>query len=301
MSYIQTMMDQACARGGAILAVAAAHDPDVLHAVAAARREGIAKAILTGNPAEITMILQELGENPEDYPILPAETDEECAALAVSCIRAGRANLLMKGILSTSTMMKAVIDKEQGLRTNRLISHIMMYECPSYPRPFYLTDGGMNTFPSLEAKADILENAAAVLQALGYSRINAACICGAEAINPKITSTTDAAALSSMTELWEKYNMQVFGPVGLDLAVSREACRHKKYTAPGAGEADILLVPSYEVGNGIGKAMTYFGNAKSAGIVVGAKVPIVLVSRSDNSETKLAAIALGALIRESGK
>ncbi len=141
-----------------------------------------------------------------------------------------------------------------------------------------------------------MENAAIMLKALGYGKIYAACVCGAEVVNPKIQSTVDARALSEMTDRWRKYDMSVFGPVGLDLAISKEACRHKRYSAEGAGEADILLVPTYEVGNGIGKSMNYFGNGKNAGIIMGAKVPIVLVSRSDSSESKLVSIALGSIV-----
>ena len=172
----------------------------------------------------------------------------------------------------------------------------MLYEIPALDRMVLLTDGGVNTFPDLDKKAEILENAAMVLQALGYEHINAACICGAEQVNLKVQSTVDADALAHMTDRWEKYNMDVCGPVALDLAVSEEACRHKHFTAPGAGRADILLVPNYEVGNGIGKAATLFGGAKNAGIILGAKVPIVLVSRADSAHSKLASIALGSVL-----
>ena len=147
----------------------------------------------------------------------------------------------------------------------------------------------------MDKKTEILENAARVLQALGYEEIYAACVCGAEVVNPKVSSTVEARALSEMTERWAPYHMQVYGPVGLDLAVSEAACRHKHFDAPGAGRADILLVPTYEVGNGIGKAMSLFGGAQNAGIILGAKVPIVLVSRADSAESKLASIALGAV------
>lgn len=134
-----------------------------------------------------------------------------------------------------------------------------------------------------------------MLQALGYEHINASCVCGAEQVNPKVQSTVDADALSKMTDRWAKYNMDVCGPVALDLAVSVEACHHKHYNAPGAGMADILLVPNYEVGNGIGKAAGLFGHAKNAGIILGAKVPIVLVSRADSAYSKLASIAAGSV------
>ena len=135
-----------------------------------------------------------------------------------------------------------------------------------------------------------------VLQALGYEKIYASCICGAETINPKIQSTLDADALSKMTDRWAKYNMTVIGPVALDLALSKEACHHKHFQAEGAGEADIILMPNYEMGNGIYKSAAIFGNVRSAGNIVGAKVPIVLVSRSDNADSKLSSIALGRVL-----
>ncbi len=277
-----------------IIAVAAAHDQDVLKAVSMAKKAGIAEGLLVGNAARIEEILISLGENPADFVIVPAETDVDCASLAVAAVREGRAHFLMKGLLGTADLMRAVIAKETGLRTDRLISHVMLYEVPG-KRMLALTDGGMNTFPDLPKKAEILENAARVLKALGYEAMNAACVCGAEVVNPKVQSTVDAKELSEMTDRWAPYNMQVFGPVGLDLAVSVEACHHKHYSAPGAGEADILLVPTYEVGNGIGKAMSLYAGAENAGIIVGAQVPIVLVSRSDSAETKLASIAMGAV------
>lgn len=276
------------------IAVAAAHDEDVLKAVSMARKQGIAQGYLVGNAEKIQEILVSLGENPQDFTIVQADSDTAAAKLAVAAVRAGQAHFLMKGLLGTADLMRAVIDKEEGLRTDRLISHVMLYEVPG-KKMLALTDGGMNTFPDLPKKAEILENAARVLKALGYETMNAACVCGAEVVNPKVQSTVDAKELSAMTDRWAPYNMNVFGPVGLDLAISVEACHHKRYTAPGAGEADILLVPTYEVGNGIGKAMSLYAGAKNAGIIVGAKVPIVLVSRSDSAESKLASIALGAL------
>ena len=202
------------------IAVAAAHDRDVLEAVAEARRAGIAQAVLTGHGEKIREILRDLGEDPADYALVEADSDAQCAALAVAEVREG---------------------------------------------------------------------------ALGYETMNAACVCGAEVVNPKVPSMLDAKALTEMTDRWAPYGMQVCGPVGLDLAVSEAACHHKHFSAPGAGQADILLVPTYEVGNGIGKAMSLFGGAKNAGIILGAKVPIVLVSRADSAESKLASIALGAV------
>lgn len=280
----------------ATLAVACAHDRDVLRAVCAAHKEGVARSILVGAAGQIRSLLGELGARESDFAIEDAPDDTQAARRAVELVRAGRAGFLMKGLLPTSELMRAVIDKENGLRTGRLLSHVMMYETDSYPRPLFLTDGGMNTYPDLDKKAGILENAALCLRALGYERIYAACVCGAEEVNPKIQATVDARALSEMEERWKPYNMTVSGPMGLDLAVSRAACEHKHYQGAAGGRADILLVPTYEVGNGIGKALTYFAGARSAGIVVGASAPVVLVSRADPAETKLASIALGCAV-----
>jgi len=286
------------ARGGTpgVISVAAAHDSVVLQAVAEARKEGIARAILVGHVPEMTAMLQELGEDPASYEMIAGGDDVDCAQKAVALCAEGKAHFLMKGILGTADLMRAVFNKEHGLRTGHLTTHCMFYEIPAYGKMLILTDGGVNTFPDLDKKVEILENAAMVLQALGYETINAACVCGAEVVNPKIQSTVDADALSKMTDRWAKYHMNVCGPVALDLAVSKEACLHKHYTAPGAGDADILLVPNYEVGNGIGKAASYFGNAKNAGVILGARVPIVLVSRSDSAYSKLASIAAGSVL-----
>jgi len=285
------------ARRGPIVtvAVAAAHDEEVLKAVSAARREGIAKSVLTGDVPYMERTLTALGEPLGEYALIPAGTDEECAKAAVAAVREKKADFLMKGLLPTAQMMRAVLDPDSTLRTGRVISHVMIYEVPGFPRLLFNTDGGMNTYPDLEKKADILENAAQLCKKLGYDRIYASCICGAETVSPKIQATVDAAALSEMKERWAKYDMTVEGPVGLDLAISETACAHKGYRQPGGGKADILLVPTYEVGNVSGKALTYFAHAKSAGVIVGARVPIVLVSRSDDAETKLSSIALAAV------
>lgn len=298
MTTISDLVDQAAGQAGGKIAVAAAHDEDVLKAVCAAASQRIAVPILIGNRGKIISLLRELNEEANAFEIIDGETDEDCAAKAVACIVDNKANYLMKGLLSTADLMRAVLDREVGLRTERLISHIMLYE-PAGHKMMALTDGGMNPFPDLAKKAEILENAAMTMRALGYQTIYAACVCGAEVVNPKIASMTDAVALCEMTGRWAPYHMKVYGPVGLDLAVSPEACRHKRYTAEGAGEADILLMPTYEVGNAAGKAMSIFDSAKNAGIIVGAKVPIVLVSRSDSAETKLASIAFGALVASS--
>ena len=292
---MQEILDRAKAMPGRRVAVAAAHDKAVLEAVKAAKELGVAEAVLVGHAEEIEAILSELGADPAEFEIVPADTDQDCAAKAVTCVREGKANCILKGLLGTGDLMRAVLNRETGIRKGALLSHLMFLEVPGYPRLLVVTDGGLNTAPTLEQKAVILESAAEALQALGYETINASCVCGAEVVNPKIPATTDAEALAAM-DCWKKYNMNVIGPVGLDLAVSKAACEHKHFTAPGAGEADILLVPAYEVGNAAVKALTLFAGAKNAGIVVGAKAPVLLVSRADTAEAKLASIALGCLL-----
>lgn len=296
INSIDGMIAAAKSEPTCVLSVAAAHDVAVIEAVVKAKREDICTPILVGHKDGIRNLLEDMGEDYDEYEIIPAGDEKDCAAKAVEVCSQGRADMLLKGIVNTADLMRAVLKREANLRTDRRISHCMFYEIPVLKRMIVITDAAVNTFPDLETKADILENAAICLHALGYPSINAACICGAEQINPKVRDTVEADLLSKMTDRWAPYNMTVFGPAALDLAVSEESCRHKHYTAPGGGRADILFVPDYQVGNGIGKAATLFGGARSAGIILGAKVPVILVSRSDNAFAKHASIALGSVL-----
>lgn len=296
INSIDGMIAAAKSEPTCVLSVAAAHDVAVIEAVVKAKREDICTPILVGHKDGIRNLLEDMGEDYDEYEIIPAGDEKDCAAKAVEVCSQGRADMLLKGIVNTADLMRAVLKREANLRTDRRISHCMFYEIPVLKRMIVITDAAVNTFPDLETKADILENAAICLHALGYPSINAACICGAEQINPKVRDTVEADLLSKMTDRWAPYNMTVFGPAALDLAVSEESCRHKHYTARGGGRADILFVPDYQVGNGIGKAATLFGGARSAGIILGAKVPVILVSRSDNAFAKHASIALGSVL-----
>ena len=296
LNSLDAVIQAAKAEASGVVAVAAAHDTAVIEAVTAARREDIVIPILVGHADVIAKMLTDVGENPAHYEIVPAESDVDCAKAAVRLVTEGRAHFLMKGILGTADLMRAVLDKEANLRTEHLLSHVMLFETPGYHKMILMSDGGMNTFPDLEKKVQILDNAAGVLHKLGYERIHAACVCGAETVNPKIQSTVDALELTKMTDKWSRYNMDVIGPVSVDLALSREACAHKKFDAPGAGDADLLLVTNYEMGNAIYKTALCLTGCRAAGLIMGARVPIILVSRSDSAESKLASIALGAVI-----
>lgn len=296
LNSLDAVIQAAKTASSGVVAVAAAHDTAVIEAVSAAKKEGIVIPILVGHADVIANMLTQAGEDPAAYQIVPAESDVDCAKAAVRLVTEGKAHFLMKGILGTADLMRAVLDKEADLRTDSLLSHVMLFETPGYHKMLLMSDGGMNTFPDLEKKVRILDNAAGVLHKLGYERIHAACVCGAETVNPKIQSTVDAFELSQMTEKWASYNMDVIGPVSVDLALSKEACEHKRFNAPGAGDADLLLVTNYEMGNAIYKTALCLTGCRAAGLIIGARVPIILVSRSDSAESKLASIALGAVI-----
>ena len=278
------------------LAVAAAQDKDVLEAILASVEMDLIEPILVGDGSKIKDILSALEASHNDFSIIDEPDPVNAAKRAVSLVKNGEADFLMKGLVQTSDIMRAVLDKENGLRTDSLISHVMVYQVDGYPKFMFLTDGGINVAPNLEQKVKILENAISVCKSMEMDKIYAACLAGAEVVNPKIPATVDAKALSEMKDKWDSMNTVVEGPVALDLAISKDACEQKGYKGEGGGQADILLVPYYEVGNAFGKSLTYFANSKSAGVIMGAKTPIVLTSRADSSETKLLSIALGSIV-----
>ncbi|MHB1392967.1 MAG: bifunctional enoyl-CoA hydratase/phosphate acetyltransferase [Clostridia bacterium] len=278
------------------IVVAAAQDEDVILAVSQAKDMGLVEPVLVGEEVKIKEIMDKLKIQSTGYEIVNEPDIIQAARKSVELVRNGKGDFLMKGLLQTADIMRAVLDKEIGLRTDNLISHVMVYEAPTYKKLIYLTDGGMNVAPDLEQKVQILENAIKVCKAMKMDRVYASCLAGAETVNPKIQATVDAKEIADKKDKWEALGVAVDGPVALDLAISSEACAHKGYKGEGGGNADILLVPYYEVGNALGKSLTYFAGAKSAGIIMGAKVPIVLVSRADSSESKLLSIALGSVI-----
>lgn len=279
------------------LVVVACHDPEVMEAVDEAKKLGIIDPILIGDKNKTLEIFKTKGISKDDYQIVDEVDLEMAAAIGVKMVSNGEANFIMKGLIDTSTLLKAVLNKEWGLRTDSLLSHVMIYEIPAYDKLIYLTDGGMNLEPSLENKVKIIENVALVVKSMGREIIKVAALAAKEKVNPKMIATVEAHALK------EKYingefskGVIVDGPLALDLAISKEAAEIKGYKSDVAGDADVLLVPNIEMGNGIGKSITYFAKGKSAGIIMGAKAPIVLVSRADDHEAKLYSIALGSLV-----
>lgn len=279
------------------LSVAAAHDEEVLLAIKSAVEMDIITPILIGQENKIREIGKEINFDLNKFKIINKGTIEECAETAVKLVSSGEADFVMKGLLDTSVILKAVLNKEWGLRTDSLLSHVMVYEVPSYDKLLVTTDGGMNIAPDYDQKVKILKNAIEATKPLGLKHIKVACLAAKEKVNSKMQATVDARALQEAGERGEfGKDVTVEGPLAFDLAVSKEAAKVKGFKSKVSGETDIMLMPTIEVGNGIGKALTYFAGAKSAGIIMGAKAPIVLVSRADSHESKLYSIAYGALI-----
>ena len=279
------------------LSVAAAHDEEVLLAIKSAVEMEIITPILIGEENKIREISKEINFDLSKFKIINKGTIEECAETAVKLVSSGEADFAMKGLLDTSVILKAVLNKEWGLRTDSLLSHVMVYEVPSYDKLLVTTDGGMNIEPDYDQKVKILKNAIEATKPLGLKHIKVACLAAKEKVNSKMQATVDARALQEAGERGEFGNdVTVEGPLAFDLAVSKDAAKIKVFESKVSGETDIMLMPTIEVGNGIGKALTYFAGAKSAGIIMGAKAPIVLVSRADSHESKLYSIAYGALI-----
>ena len=279
------------------LSVAAAQDEDVLLAVCDAATKGIVQPILVGNVNEIKELAAKNNLDISGYEMISADELVDAARLAVELVSTGKADFVMKGLIDTAILLKAVLDKEIGLRTDSQLSHVMVYDLPAYHKLIYLTDGGMNITPNLEAKVKIAKNAVHVVKAMGTETVKVACLAAKEKVNEKMPATVDAAELAAMGQKGEfGENVLIEGPLAFDLAVSEEAAKVKKFKSDIAGDVDVLLVPTIEMGNGIGKTMTYFANADSAGIIMGAKAPVVLVSRADTASAKLNSIALGSII-----
>jgi phosphate butyryltransferase len=282
------------------VAVAAPHDAVVIEALRTAMDLGIARPILVGSPQLIEAAAAAAGVSVREWPVEPAEGDAAAACGAVGLVRAGEADMVMKGHLNTADLLRAVLDRECGLRTGRVLSHVAVVELPGTGRLLFTTDGGINIHPDLEKKVNIIENAIGAALALGLRRPKVAVLAVVETVNPDMPATTDAAAIAEMARGGRFGDAIVDGPISFDLAVSPEAVAVKGFSSPVAGAADILVAPYIEVGNIMTKAMIHAAGAASAGVVLGAGVPIVLLSRADSATTKLNSIALGALLARGG-
>jgi phosphate butyryltransferase len=275
-----------------VIAVGEAGDQEVMESVLRAYKEGIAHFILFGNEQVISDWLEKNTNDPTPgIEIVPTNT-ATAAIEAVKAVHEGKADILMKGLVSTSVLLKAVLNKEFGLRTGKVLSHVAAFEVKGYNRLIFVTDAAMNINPDLNQKSQILQNAIDFVQQIGVDQPKTAVLAAVENVNPAMQATLDAASLTVMNLRNQITGGIVEGPLALDNAISMEAAAHKGIAGKVAGKADILLVPTIETGNILYKSLIYFARAKVGAVICGAKAPIVLTSRADSSESKYLSIAL---------
>ena len=278
------------------LSVAVAQDDAVLEAVKVAKEREIADAILVGDEAQIREIAASINMNLDDFQIVN-EPDVNAAALkAVELVHNKEADILLKGYLDTKPFLQSVLNKEVGLRTGKMMSHVCVFEIEGIDRLLFFTDVAFNTYPTLEDKVHIIENTVEVARACGIECPKVAPLCAVEVVNPKMPPTVDAQALTEMCERGEIKNCQIYGPLSMDLAIDEEAARHKKVSHPVAGHADILLFPNIDAGNITYKILIRTAKVKNGNVLLGASAPVILTSRSDDAETKINSIAFAAVI-----
>jgi phosphate butyryltransferase len=282
--------------GKKTISVSMANSVSVLKAIAQVEERNIANALLVGETDKIKEAAKQINFNVKDENIIHAETPEEIAQKSVSLIVEGRADILMKGNISTPILMKAVLNKENGLRNGGVLSHVAVVEVPTYPKLLTFSDGGINIAPDMQTKESILLNMLKVTQKFKIDIPKVGILCPIEKVNPKIQATLDAAELQNRAENGEFGDVIVEGPIAMDVILSKKAAEKKGLVSKVAGDTDAVLVPEITTGNGIIKSLIYLANAKVGGVVVGAKVPIILLSRSDKPEEKINSILLSVLI-----
>lgn len=283
------------------VAVAVAQDRAVLEAIKSAKDNKIANAILVGNEEEIKSIAKEISMNIEEFEIVNEPDIKKAALKATELVSTGKADMLMKGLVDTANFLRAVLHKEVGLRTGKLMSHVAVFEVDKFDRLLILTDVAFNMYPELKEKAQMIENAAAVAHSMGNECPKVAAVCAVEVVNKNMPETIDASLLAKMSDRGQIKGCVVDGPFALDNALSEEAAKHKKVTGPVAGKADILVLPDIQSGNIMYKTLTYTTDAKNGCLLVGTSAPVVLTSRNDSHETKMYSIALAALVAENMK
>jgi phosphate butyryltransferase len=277
------------------IAVAAAEDEAVIKAVKKAVDDRLASFSLFGNSQKIAALLDEEGaaySNNEQISIISTSSPEESVKLAVQAVHKKKADVLMKGLIPTAMILKAVLHKEYGLRSGKVLSHVAAFDIEGFNKFIFVTDAAMNISPDLDEKIEIIRNGVAVARALGIEMPRVAPIAAVEVINPDMQATLDAAALTVMNQRGQIKNCIIDGPLALDNAVSMESAAYKGIKSNVAGQADLLVVPTIEVGNVLYKSLVYFAKAKVGAVIAGSKAPIILTSRADSAESKYYSMAL---------
>lgn len=292
MKDFKELIAMAKSKGKKRVVVVGAEDLEAVKAVSMAYDEGFVEPVLVGNVEKIQSNLKEVGK---DFDIVEASGDIDASEKGVRLVSSGAADVLMKGLVKTAYLLKAALNKEWGLRTGSVLSHVAVLDTPALEKLVMVTDGGMIPYPTLEQKVAIINNSVKLAKSLGIETPKVGILAHVEVVNQDMQPTMDAAILTQMNRRGQIKGCIVDGPLALDNALSEKAAKIKKVSGEVAGHADILVAPDIMVGNVLGKSAIYIGGGNIAGLVLGAKAPIVIVSRADNSEAKLASLAMGCL------
>jgi len=293
---LSELVERAQKLGPARIAVVEAHDPDVLECLAQAEPLGLAEAVLVGDPTKIEAAAKKAGYRVRPESLLKTSGEDVSIRQAIDLVRDGKANVLMKGKVTTANLIRGILDKERGLRTGRLLSQVIVFQVPHIPRLMIMTDGAINIAPTLGQKAEICRNAIEVAHALGIAEPKVALLTALEFVNPDMPATVDAAALVQMNRRGQITGAYLEGPLALDVPLSRFAADRKNIQSPLVEATDVFIGPDIEAANILYRAVLYFAQGKSGGIVVGAQVPLVLLSRAETPETKIHSISLALLV-----
>ena len=290
------LVEKAQQLGPARVVVIEAHNPEVLESLKDAEPMGLAKPTLVGDPAKIERVAKEVGYRVRPETLLQTAGEDESIRTSIDLIREGKADLLMKGKVTTAEMVRGVLDKERGLRTGRLLSQVVLYQIPRFSRFLIITDSGINIAPTLEQKADICRNAIDVAHAIGIPEPNVVLLTALEFVNPAMPATVDAAALAQMNRRGQITGAYLEGPLAMDVPFSRFAAERKSIQSPVVENTDILIAPDIEAANILGRAAVYFAGAETGGMVVGTKTPLILLSRAEPAQVKINSIAVALLV-----
>jgi len=296
----EELLKKAKEKKGVVVGVPAPEDVISINTIIKSKKENIADFILCGNRDKIIKLIKSNGGNEKDFEIINSFSQEDSASKIVKLAREKRVQVILKGFLSTSKLLKPTLDKEKGLRTGNLFSDILFVENPgdNYDGLLGMTDGGVNILPDLIQKKQMIENAVKAFHKLGYERPKVGILTAKETVNEKMPATIDARELYEMNKRGEIKGCDVYGPIALDIAVSPEAAKHKGITNPVAGHVQIMVVPNIEAGNIFGKSFTYYLKIPVGHVIMGAKIPILIPSRNESDIDKLNSVALGVIIAE---
>jgi len=292
----EELIERARQLGPAKVAVIEAHDPDVLESLAQAEPLGLAQPILVGKPAKIEEVARKVGYPLRPETLVPTGGEDASIRQGIDLIREGKADFLMKGKVTTANLIRGVLDRERGLRTGRQLSQVVVFKVPKIPRLMIMTDGAINMAPTLEHKAEICRNAIEMAHALGIAEPKLVLLTALEFVNPAMPATVDAAALVQMNRRGQISGAYLEGPLALDVPLSRFAADRKNISSPVVEATDAFIAPDIEAANILYRAVTYFAGAQSGGIIIGARVPLVVLSRAEPPETKIHSISLALLL-----